>query len=253
MQENTDNIKNENIKPTRTIKARLENYWYHYKWHSIIAIFLIITITVCSIQMCNKDEYDCYVMYAGDTSIAHTGGGVSEYANALSSLNSVSSDFDGNGRVLVSFSDLYVWTNDQMSQYEKDNKNNTDAPELHYTLISQDKSTFSDRMTHSEYYLCFLSIEIFNEYKAKDGLNFFVSLTPYLTEGNSYEMVGDGEGILLGSVEGFAGKPGISSLPYDTVICLRAKNEVFSGFDKKAHAKYYSYAEETLKNILSFE
>ena len=59
--------------------------------------------------------------------------------------------------------------------------------------------------------------------------------------------------MLLGSVEGFAGKPGISELDADTVICLRAKNEVFSGFDKRAHAKYYSAAEQTLRNILSFE
>ena len=242
------------IKPTSSFLSKLENFWYHYKWHSLIALFLVITITICSVQMCSKDEYDCYIMYAGDTAIPHTSSGVSQYTTTFTSLNRVAEDFDENGEVLVSFSDLYVWTADQMSAYESENRDDPTAPDLNYSLISQDTDTLSDRMIHSEYYLCFLSREVYELYKNKEGLTFFVPLTPYITEGNTYEYTnGDCDGILLGSVEGFYKSAGICELPADTVICLRAKNEVFSGFDKQAHENYYKGAEATLKNILAFD
>ena len=43
----------------------LENFWYHYKWHSLIAAFLIFTVTVCTVQMCRKESYDMHILYAG--------------------------------------------------------------------------------------------------------------------------------------------------------------------------------------------
>ncbi|MBR5314827.1 MAG: hypothetical protein IKU45_05400, partial [Clostridia bacterium] len=46
----------------------LDNFWYHYKWHVIIGLFVIVFLVVAIGQMIDKDKVDAYVMYAGPTS-----------------------------------------------------------------------------------------------------------------------------------------------------------------------------------------
>lgn len=45
--------------------AKLDNYWYHYKWPTIIVAFLLIVVVICTVQMCTKETYDLNVVYAG--------------------------------------------------------------------------------------------------------------------------------------------------------------------------------------------
>ena len=89
-------------------KERIENFWYHYKWHSIVAVFVIIAILVCSLQMCSKDSYDVYILYAGDHEIKRTaeGGSVPEYQRMLTALERVTPDHDGDGKITVGFNSL---------------------------------------------------------------------------------------------------------------------------------------------------
>ncbi len=41
-----------------TFKQWIENYWYHYKWHTIIGLFLVITLAVGVTQCATKPKYD---------------------------------------------------------------------------------------------------------------------------------------------------------------------------------------------------
>jgi hypothetical protein len=41
-----------------TFKQWLENFWYHYKWHTIISLFLVITCGVCITQCASRPNYD---------------------------------------------------------------------------------------------------------------------------------------------------------------------------------------------------
>ena len=43
----------------------LENYWYHYKWHTLIVAFFVIMLTVMGVQMCSREDNDIYIIYAG--------------------------------------------------------------------------------------------------------------------------------------------------------------------------------------------
>ena len=44
---------------------KLDNFFYHYKWHSIVALFLVVVLTVTLVQACSKETFDVEVMYAG--------------------------------------------------------------------------------------------------------------------------------------------------------------------------------------------
>ena len=69
-------------------KLWLENFIYHYKWHSIVAAVLIVIIIFSSVQMCTKPKYDVYFMYAGNTDLKMTRGSAdkSEYEELFLAL-----------------------------------------------------------------------------------------------------------------------------------------------------------------------
>ena len=103
------------VEYTPSFGERVENFWYHYKWHSLVALFLVFTILVCSLQMCEKNNYDIYITYAGGKEISRTveGGDVSEYASFVSTLASLGCDYDGDGVSSVSFSSLFILSDDE--------------------------------------------------------------------------------------------------------------------------------------------
>lgn len=40
------------------MKRWWENYWYHYKWHTIIGLFLVVTVAVSVTQCARRETYD---------------------------------------------------------------------------------------------------------------------------------------------------------------------------------------------------
>ena len=80
---------------------KIDNFFYHYKWHTAVVAFILIIAIVCSVQMCQREEYDVYVLYAGGYSVSKTaeGGDMSEYVSIMSEIKGVSADFDGDGKI----------------------------------------------------------------------------------------------------------------------------------------------------------
>ncbi len=52
-----------NIKP-KGIKAKLENFWYHYKFHTIVVLVIVITLAVSITQCSTKTDYDYKIIIA---------------------------------------------------------------------------------------------------------------------------------------------------------------------------------------------
>ena len=48
----------------------LDNFWYHYKWPTIIAAFFIAVFAICIAQAVTRSEYDMYVRYAEKIRVA---------------------------------------------------------------------------------------------------------------------------------------------------------------------------------------
>lgn len=90
-----------NVTQKSNFKAWLENYWYHYKWHTIIALFLVVTIGVSVTQCAAKPNYDqSAVLYCDRTVMANT-------ALALEGeLTKRATDLNGDGQVLLGVYDV---------------------------------------------------------------------------------------------------------------------------------------------------
>lgn len=80
----------------KTPKEKLQNYWYHFRWHTIGAIALIIVISVMVVQCASRESYDfitvVYTHTALDSGRAEK---IEEY------IEKYAEDIDGDGKISV--------------------------------------------------------------------------------------------------------------------------------------------------------
>jgi len=231
-------------------KAKLENFWYHYKWHSIVALFIVIVVTICTLQMCKRTSYDIHIIYAGDHEIRKTSSGsTSPYEDILLSLSNVVDDFDGDGEVNINLLNLFVINEQEKEELLGKNEGLT----INESLVREDTKTLEQTLVYGEHYICFLSERIFREYDSEFEGAIFASLEPYADKSKSYEYANDRKtGIYLRSLA-ISRLPELSNLPDDTVVCIRTLNPVSQKFGKKQNEENFRRAEIVIKNILRYD
>ena len=245
------------VKMSSPLLKKLDNFWYHYKWHSIAALVAVIIVVICALQLCSKQSYDVHILYAGYYNIDRNqpeDGSLPEYNVLLSSLNRIGDDFDGDGQVTTSFA-----THRVMSEAKREELELQTGEYISEALLSSDRKTLYDRMLYSEYYLCLLSVEVYGDCMNKfdsdmggEGI-FFVNLEEYLPTGAEVEYYGEYKNaILLSSLELYK-EAGVCELPEDTVLCLRFRSGLTSVIDEAESEEYYRRSIEALKNILALE
>ncbi len=211
--------------PTPTMGARLDNFWYHYKWHTIVAAFLVIVFVIITVSMCNKVDYDVHITYAGDYLVGKNEAG---YGEALKSLKRASEDFDGDGEVNISFTNYYISKED----------------------YSEDYSKLQDSMWLSDYYVFFLSESLYKDFSGKIDGGLFTSLEPYVGDAAGIRYASsDKAGIYLNSMK-ISKLPSLCDFPDDTVVCLKKK---ITNYDKDANEENFEIGEKVIKNMIFFE
>ena len=235
----------------------LENFWYHYKWHSIVTLFIILVVTICTVQMCKKEEYDVHFIYAGSEQIrgVKTEGDLSLYQTISKSLNEAAEDFDENGEITSSFEPLYMLTADEIAAIEKeiaDKKANGEGSyTLNYAQLTENEAAFSERMAYSDTYVFLISESIYRSYQSTEhDIPVFSSLKELANTGTDVEFLDD-YAVYLHSTK-FGKLPGLSELPEDTVIALRSVNALSSHFDREKTVELYENAKVVVKNMLNY-
>ena len=224
-----------------TPKEKAQNFWYHYKWHTLVSLVLVVAILICSLQFCTRESYDAYVLYAGDKKIGRTSkdGDVAEIVTVISSLKRLAGDFDENGEVNVNFTGLYYLDPAEAAK--------ADAQDT--ALFTNDKSTLSSLFEHSEYYLCFISHDVYEAYRKVGDNELFILLDEYKAANPDLEYYSD-SAIYLSSTAAYK-LPGLSGLPDDTLICIRHPSVLAA--KSKQHVEYFEDAKEMLENIIKLK
>ena len=231
---------------------RLENFWYHYKWHTIAALFVIVVISVCVTQCATNTRYDIQVLYAGNHAFGRTSedGGYSEYATMMSTLRDFAEDYDENGETNVSFLDLYLLTKDEIAELEKNPETNASVS---YQLLQENTAMLKNNLDMSEYYVCFLSERLFRQYsEGEANKDRFARIESYIAEGGEYDYVSE-YGIRLSSLD-IKELPGFNHLDAeDTVVCIRRVSAMSVMVAGKASQRQFENGEKMLRAILSYE
>ena len=49
----------------QSLRAWLDNFWYHHKWQTIFVLFVVSVILICVLQMDQVTSFDAQVLYTG--------------------------------------------------------------------------------------------------------------------------------------------------------------------------------------------
>lgn len=219
----------------------LDNFWYHYKWHTLIALFLVFAITVCSVQMCQKQDYDVFVVYAGAHDIERRSSSVSEYEKVYEHLRAVCRDYDGDGRVSPSFLALFLPSNEEIEKI-----NAMEGYEVNTAVVADNAEIFSSNIVYSDYYVYLISPSVYETYRTVSGVEMFVPLAAYAGESEVTYYADDA--VLLSSTA-FGQQIGFERFPEDTLICLRILTDLQG--KKQDNVKKYERAEDMIRSILT--
>lgn len=87
-----------------TLRAKVENIWYHYKFHIIVGVFLLATLIVCLHSCVEKPKYDIQVFYVTGSSPMYN----EQLVWLESAVASRCGDVNGDGEVTVSVTGVRV-------------------------------------------------------------------------------------------------------------------------------------------------
>ena len=195
MEDNKSSYSEVSLKDNKVFKW-LDNYWYHYKWHTIITLFFVIIAIVCIVQMVKKTEPDAIITYAGGYAFE-----VDDTKNLQEFFKTkISSDLNNDGKIFFSVQNYYL-------PYGVSND-------------SQNSKNFSNLMLTGQSAVLFVSEAVYNSLKENDRLvpldNSVVSLPKNLPENDGYSFC-------LGDLPIYQNNEELQILPGDTRVCLARK------------------------------
>ncbi len=207
------------------MKKWLENYWYHYKWATIISAFFITVAVICIVQIASKKDYNIYIRYVGDSVITGT-----QYDDMTGALEKIVS---GDKKDSVNFAQV-AYISDDDNPYK--NEKNAVARETLSSMLVQ------------PYYIYIMDLTAYNDYK-DSGV--FVPLSSIFEE-DITDISYDEYALYLSKTEFLKNAPGMEWVEEDTVIVIKIVpyDSVFTGKKSKRELASFDIHKEFLRTMV---
>ena len=206
----------------------LDNYWYHYKWHTIIVSFFLIIGVISVVQLFNRTSYDAYIMYVGDETIPDT-----QYQDIVDSLKKVSKDYNEDKEHNINFSKMSF-----ISDEDHEMASTVNASTIQYL----------SNMVVQPYYIYLMSPEVYDTYK-DSGI--FVPISE-VVQGVPAEWYYDDTAVCFDKTDYANSFAGVNDLGEDTLLVLKIVPYSSSKSVTKAEKASYENHLDMLNNILSY-
>lgn len=207
------------------MKKWLENYWYHYKWATIISAFFITVAVICIVQIASKKNYNIYIRYVGDSVITGT-----QYDDMTGALEKIVS---GDKKDSVNFAQV-AYISDDDNPYK--NEKNAVARETLSSMLVQ------------PYYIYIMDMTAYNDYK-DSGV--FAPLSNIFEE-DVTDISYDEYALYLSKTEFLKNAPGMEWVEEDTVIVIKIVpyDSVFTGKKSKRELASFDIHKEFLRSMV---
>lgn len=207
------------------MKKWLENYWYHYKWATIISAFFITVAVICIVQIASKKDYNIYIRYVGDSVITGT-----QYDDMTGALEKIIS---GDKKDSVNFAQV-AYISDEDNPYK--NEKNAVARETLSSMLVQ------------PYYIYIMDLTAYNDYK-DSGV--FAPLSSIFEE-DITDISYDEYALYLSKTEFLKNAPGMEWVEEDTVIVIKIVpyDSVFTGKKSKSELASFDIHKEFLRSMV---
>ena len=223
-------------------KKWFENYWYHYKWTTIVVLFFVIVIGIGVGQMATKDTYDINILYSGPILLNQdqTVGIEDAFEFVLPR------DFNEDEEKSVLIHRITVLSDEQLAAKQEEAAKEDDKVYYDLKTRSDNISQVTTLFATGETTICLMDPYMYNMYLSQGA---FLTLEEVLGEKPSY--VRDDYSVMLADTPFGQYFEALQVLPEDTVLCIR-KAAVFSGGSKKKSGEQYEFDKEVFQAIFAF-
>lgn len=227
------------VNESKTLK-KLDNFWYHYKWPTIISAFFLIVFIICIAQSCSKEDRDIIITYAGPTYFTVDQKG--EFSTYFE--DSVIGDYNGDGEKIATFSAYFVYSEEQIKDVEKEVVGTDAAGSDVYEYVDISVNTseldaYESQLQTGTSSVLLLDGWLYETLKENGRL---MALSDVY--GKDCSLSTDGYGVRLGDTELYKESEQLQRLPEDTVVCLHKKI---------LGQKKYDHQISAFKDIIGFE
>ena len=183
-----------------------ENFWYHYKAQTLIAVGLIVTAAICTTQIITNDKYDYYMLYAGPQILA-----VQDLTYIQRAFASVGTDQNGDGEVKIALKDIVMLSPEERAAAAEEK-----GAEFNAEFIQTEMNDYYQQIMAGDAAVMLLSPYMYEQAKAS---KLFMPLSEIF--GEIPESAYDETGILLSKTVFGNSFNGVDDLPEDTILCIR--------------------------------
>ena len=224
---------------------KFENFMYHYKWHTVAVLLTVFAVIVCTVQMCSRESGDISFFHVHRESLNET-----QKRSLSSAVTDTLMADDESCR--VSYLTHYIVSTDMLKEMES-----ADVAYLGNTSY-ENAQIFRTELATAEAYICIFSRDVYDlslEYypKKRNENGEYVS--------QLYRPISDFTDEDIPTIDGYAvyikdtnlrKLPGFSSLPVDTVICMRVISYAATVQNKSQAKKLYARHELLFERMLSY-
>lgn len=229
----------------RKIFKWLVNFWYHYKWVTLVTAFFTVTLSIIIIQMITKTNPDSNILYGGPAVL--TANQTKEIENAFNAL--LPEDFNGDGEKITSLQAITLMTKEQIAKAEAEAAENSSVFVYNPQSLENNKTSFSTQLFSGEYVICLIDPEQYkNAYKAGG----FAPLSELFGENNIPEYAYDDCALLLSETNFSKFFTAMSVFPDDTLICVRKMSSVSAIKGKSKAEREYNNQLRLFYSIIAF-
>ena len=219
-----------------TFIQKLENFWYHYKWHALFGAFALILAIVCFVQCMGRTEPDAMVMYVGEIKNML----IPAEDNRDQSLEDdvMAEDYNGDGEKRVEVFQLIIPLVQIGGEYAYDDAvaqtNNSERQRM-YTEVATGASV-----------VYILHPYIYEEVKNMEVLR---PLTDVLDDVPEYAV--DEYGVPISELIAYR-MTNLRYYPEDSIICIRRERTKDSGSMNPDDADYYANNVEFFRDVIEY-
>lgn len=226
-----------------------DNFWYHHKWKVIVIAFIVITLIICSLQMCTRVESDVYILYAGPYKFGQT-----DSMSFESAFSAVTEDRTGDGRVLAELVDFYILSDEQINGQLDAMGEDAANMVVNYEQFASNREAFDQHIVAGDTVICLLDPHLYNSVYVLDDngdkLSGFMKLSDVLgyTPENAY----DEYSIRIGDTPLGQYFSVLSGMDRDTLLCIREMSSFSYLLGRKSTREYHEYCKGIFNNIFEF-
>lgn len=229
----------------RKIFKWLDNFWYHYKWVTLVTVFFTVTLLIIIVQMITKTNPDSNILYGGPAVL--TANQTKEIENAFNAL--LPEDFNGDGEKITSLQSITLMTKEQIAKAEAQAAENSSVFVYNPQSLENNKTSFSTQLFSGEYVICLIDPE---QYKNAYEAGGFAPLSELFEENNIPEYAYDDCSLLLSETNFSKFFTAMSVFPDDTLICVRKMSSVSAIKGKSKAEKEYNNQLRLFYRIIAF-